>query len=123
MPDPPFVAPLFRAIDAMDPDLFVSFLAEDAVFRFGSGPEVKGRQAIREAVAGFFGMIAGLRHRLIDTWSHPDAVICRGEVTYTRRDGSEVTLPFADVLRTRGEKIGEYLIYMDVAPLFSPPAS
>jgi ketosteroid isomerase-like protein len=116
------VASLFRAIDAMDADRFVSFLAEDAVFRFGNGPEEKGREAIRETVAGFFGLISGLRHRLLGTWAHPDAVICRGEVTYRRKDGSEVTLPFADVLGIRGGEIGEYLIYMDVTPLFVPPA-
>jgi len=123
MSDPSFVAPLFEAIDAMDADAFVSFLSRDAVFRFGNGPEVRGREAIREAVAGFFGTIAGLRHRLLGTWTHPGTVICRGEVTYTRKDGSDVTLPFADVFELRGDEIREYQIYMDVAPLFAPPAS
>jgi ketosteroid isomerase-like protein len=122
MPEPSFVAPLFRAIDSMDPHAFVSFLAEDAVFRFGNAPELRGRDAIREAVAGFLDTISGLRHRLLGTWAHPDAVICRGEVTYTRKDGTEITLPFADLFGMRGTQIAEYRIYMDVTPLYAPPA-
>ena len=121
MSDTSFLVPLFRSIDAMDADRFVSFLASDAVFRFGNAPEVRGGVAIRDAVAGFFGMIAGLEHRITDTWAHPDRVVCRGEVTYTRKDGTKITLPFADVFVMRGGLVGDYRIYMDVTPLF--PAS
>ena len=53
---------LFAAIDAKDAASFVSYLTEDAVFRFGSAPAVQGREAIREAVDGFFAPIAGCRH-------------------------------------------------------------
>jgi ketosteroid isomerase-like protein len=120
MSDGSFVVPLFQAIDAMDANAFVSFLSQDAAFRFGNGPEVRGREAIREAVAGFFGTIAGLEHRLLGTWAHPDTVICRGEVTYTRKDGSDVTLPFADIFGVREGEIRHYQIYMDLSPLFSP---
>ncbi len=120
MPDTSIVVPLFRAIDAMDADRFASYLARDAVFRFANQPEVRGSDAIRAAVAGFFGMIAGLEHRITDTWAQPGTVICRGEVTYTRKDGTKLTVPFADVLEMRGERIGDYRIYMDVSPLFAP---
>ncbi len=121
MSDTSFVAPLFRSIDAMDADRFASFLTRDAVFRFGNGPEVRGSDAIRATVAGFFGMIAGLEHRITDTWSQPGTVICRGEVTYTRKDGTKLTVPFADVFEMRGDQVGDYRIYMDVSALFSPP--
>ena len=123
MSDTSFVVPLFRSIDAMDASRFASFLTEDAVFRFGNGPEVSGREAIRATVAGFFGMIAGLEHRISDTWAQPGAVICRGEVTYTRKDGTKLTVPFADVFGMRGESVADYRIYMDASPLFSPPAA
>ncbi len=121
MQDTSFVAPLFRSIDEMDADRFVSYLARDAVFRFGNGPEVRGSDAIRAAVAGFFGTIAALEHRITDTWAQPGAVICRGEVTYTRKDGTRLTVPFADVFGMREGQIVDYRIYMDVSPLFSPP--
>ncbi len=123
MSDASFVVPLFRSIDAMDAGRFASFLTEDAVFRFGNAPEARGREAIRALVAGFFEMIAGLEHRVTDTWAQPGTVVCRGEVTYTRKDGTQLTVPFADVLVMRGESIADYRIYMDVSQLFAPPGA
>ena len=51
---------LFAAIDAQDGAAFVSYLTDDAVFRFGSAPPVRGRAAVQEAVEAFFASIAGL---------------------------------------------------------------
>jgi ketosteroid isomerase-like protein len=47
-------------------------------------------------------------------------VVVEGNVTYTRQDGSQLTLPFADVLETRDGKVSNYRIYIDIAPLFAP---
>ena len=110
---------LFAAIDAMNTAKFVGYLSDNARFRFGSSGVVTGRNAIGQAVDAFFASIGGLEHRLLETWVHPTTTICEGEVTYTRKDGSTVTLPFVDVFRMDGELVGEYLIYMDIAPLFS----
>lgn len=110
---------LFSAIDSNDAKRFVEFLTDDAVFRFGSAPAVHGRDAIEQAVSGFFSTISGCRHALHTSWTGPDSFACEGEVTYTRLDGSEVTLPFADIFDLRGEKISGYRIYVDVAPLFA----
>jgi len=120
MSTPRFVQPLFQAIDAMDAEKFVSFLADDGVFRFGNGPATEGREAIREAVAQFFGSVHALRHRLLGVWSLPDVVFCEGEVTYTRKDRSEVTLPFFNVFKMQDGKVREYSIYADVTPLYQP---
>jgi uncharacterized protein (TIGR02246 family) len=118
MSTPRFVEPLFQAIDAMDAEKFASFLADDGVFRFGNGPAAEGREAIRQAVAQFFGSVHALRHRLLGVWSLPDVVFCEGEVTYTRKDRSEVTLPFFNVFKMQGGKVREYSIYADVTPLY-----
>ncbi|HIH05421.1 TPA: nuclear transport factor 2 family protein [Candidatus Woesearchaeota archaeon] len=111
---------LFRAIDRMDSRAFAGFLAEDAVFRFGNMPEVKGRGAITTAVEQFFSSIRGLRHRILHAWEQGSHVIVQGEVTYTRKDGKVLTLPFANIFVMEGGKAREYLIYADVAPLFAP---
>lgn len=110
---------LFAAIDAQDAAAFVSYLAEDAVFRFGSAPEVKGREAIAAAVDGFFSTIAGCSHQVAFSVQSGSTLVCEGEVTYQRHDGSRLTLPFADVFEYDGELIGAYKIYIDIAPLYS----
>ena len=110
---------LFASIDGMDAESFVQFLTEDGVFRFGSAPPVQGRAAAQAAVDGFFSTIAALRHTLHRVIAHDDTIVCEGEVTYTRIDGSDITLPFCDVFEVSGGLISAYLIYMDIAPLFA----
>ena len=110
---------LFAAIDSLDSAAFVSYLTDGAVFRFGSAPPVRGRAAIQAAVDGFFGTIAGCSHTIARTVCDDSTVICEGEVTYRRRDGSEITLPFADVLEYADDLIDQYKIYIDIAPLYA----
>ena len=110
---------LFAAIDANDAASFVSYLTEDAVFRFGSAPQVVGREAIREAVAGFFGTIAGCRHTISNSLRSGSTLVCEGEVTYRRHDGSEISLPFTDIFEYDGDLIAHYKIYMDIGPLYA----
>lgn len=111
---------LFSAIDAMDADRFVDYLTADAVFRFGSAPAASGRDSVREAVAGFFSSIAGLQHALTRTMDDDGVLVCEGEVTYTRHNGSKITLPFANVLELDDGLISHYKIYADITPLYDP---
>ena len=119
MKDSGWVKKLFNSIDAMDVGAFLDFLEDDARFRFGSEQAVAGKRAVREAIEGFFASIKGLRHEILETWFHTETVICQGRVTYTRIDDSSVTIPFVNVLRMRGDRIREYLIYIDINPLYS----
>ena len=110
---------LFRAIDARDADAFAGFLAEDAVFVLADAAPVAGRRAIRDAVAGFFASIRGLRHVVGDIWAVGDVAICRGSVTYTRHDGTTLTASFANVMELRGGAIARYQIYVDISKLYA----
>ena len=110
---------LFAAIDSKDSDRFVGFLADDARFRFGSAPAVQGRAAIRDAVEQFFTSIQALRHQVTLVVESGNTLVCEGEVTYTRHDGSTISLPFADVFEMAGERVADYKIYMDISPLFA----
>lgn len=114
-----WVGRLFEAIDRMDADDMASFLAENARFRFGNAEPVTGKKQIRDVVADFFSTIKGLKHRLLDVWQFEDAVICQGEVTYTRKDDRAVAVPFMNLFRMDDLLIREYLIYNDVSPLFA----
>ena len=110
---------LFASIDAKDTERFLGFLTEDATFRFGSAPAACGHEAIAQAVGGFFDSIAGLSHTIDNVWTGPGNVMCEGEVCYTRHDGRQVTIPFADAFDMQGGKISGYRIYIDMAPLFA----
>lgn len=116
---PPWVQQVFAAVDAGDARRFAAAFAEDGQFRFGNAPVVVGRRAVEDAVAGFFASIRGCRHHLSRFWDGPGHCAMDGTVTYRRHDGRELTLPFANVFVMRGEAIAEYLIFVDVAPLFA----
>ncbi len=120
MNDSKWVKQLFAAIDSKDADAFVRFLTEDAVFAFGNAPPVPGRAAIRDVLVAFFGSIRGLRHEVTDTWTLPEVAVAIGQVTYTRLDGSTLSVPFADVLKMEKQLVCEYLIYVDASRLYSP---
>jgi ketosteroid isomerase-like protein len=118
MPDA--VATLFRRIDAKDAAGFAGHLAVDGTFIYGNQPPVRGRAQIEQFVAGFFSAIRSLGHAVADVWHDGDTTICRGTVTYTRLDGSTLTIPFCNVLGYRGAEIVHYQVYIDVSPLFAP---
>jgi len=110
---------MFAAIDAKDGAGFVSYLTEDAVFRFGSAPPVQGRDAIQAAVDGFFSTIAGCSHAICNSLLQDGTLVCEGEVTYKRHDGTSITLPFTNIFEYDGELISHYKIYIDIAPLYA----
>ena len=110
---------LFAAIDAKDTDAFLGFIRDDGVFRFGSMPGVQGHTAIREAVDGFFSSIAGSQHTIEQSLGTDGTLVCEGQVTYRRHDGSELTLPFANIFDLDGDLISTYKIYIDIGPLYA----
>ncbi len=115
----PDTTALFAAIDRKDTASFVAALTDDAVFRFGSAPPVRGREAVAAAVDGFFGTIAGLSHTVTKVLWDGGSQVCEGEVTYERHNGSKITLPFTDIFEYSGDLIAHYKIYMDIGPLYA----
>ncbi len=109
---------MFQCIDNKDTDGFVDFLVDNVLFRFGNADPVCGKATVADVLRGFFDSIKGLSHDLIGTWIEQDAVICHGTVTYTRHDSSRLCVPFANILRTSGDLIEEYLIFVDVSALY-----
>jgi ketosteroid isomerase-like protein len=117
-PRPAWIGALFKAIDAKDADRFAAFIAEEGVFQFGNAPPVTGRGAIRDAVAAFFASIRALAHDVRDVDTGGERVWSRGTVTYTRHDGSQLSVPFCNCFEMRGELVRHYQIYVDASALY-----
>ncbi len=110
---------LFHSIDAMDTDKFVTFLTDDAEFRFGNAPSAIGKEQIHQGVAGFFSSIKGLSHELAYAHVTDDTVITEGTVTYTRFDDSKLSVSFCNVFGMKGDLIQRYFIYIDLNELYA----
>ena len=109
---------LFKAIDNRDTEVFLTFLADDVSFRFGNVDAVGGKSAVAEAVGGFFSSIKALHHKLTECWDVDGAVICHGNVTYTRHDSTTLSVPFANILAMEGDLVKDYIIFADVSELY-----
>ena len=118
MGTPEWVTDLFAAVDSMDADAFVRFMAEDVFFRDGNAEPLRGRDAVRADIIGsLYSRIKGINHVLSETWVHGNVVVVHGTVTYTRPDDSTLTVPFADIWKMNGDLIQEYMIFMDKTKL------
>jgi ketosteroid isomerase-like protein len=120
MHDEAWWSSLLATIDGKRAHDFAQCLTPDGEFRFGNQPSVHGRENVEAYVSAFFGMIGGSRHELQRTWRDANTRVCEGNVTYTRRDGSTLTVPFANVFYLRDDRIARYLIFIDNGALFAP---
>src|SRR5690348_9169121 len=112
----------FEAVDALDNARASQLLSDDVDFRFGSASPTVGRQAFDQFAASLAPHITTLSHRLIQTWTvqpPPSTVMCETEVTYTRHDGSTLTLPCMTKLQAREGRISVLRIFMDINPLLA----
>src|SRR5215218_9250302 len=96
---------LFADIDSMDPDAFARHLADDVSFKFGNSDPVIGRDAVRDTWAGFCDGIDGVSHDVVEQWEQGPATIVESTVTYTRKDGSTLSLPVVTIYRGGGDLI------------------
>ena len=112
---------MFSDIERMDANAWAAHLAEDAVMRLGNAEPVCGRERCREAMAAFYDRIGALQYDLVEQWEHGEAVIVEASVTYTRTDGTDVTVPAVTIYRTDAENlISDYRVYTDLQPVLSP---
>jgi ketosteroid isomerase-like protein len=113
------IAAIFADIDAFDPDKFVAHLTPNAKFRFANADPVTGREAVKEAVTGFFSSIDGLTHHILNVYESGETVIAQIDVEYRRKDGKSVTVPNADILVFDGDLVRDWQIYIDVTPVYA----
>jgi len=118
MNKPQWIDELFASIDAKDSDKFLSFLTEDAAFAFANFPPAIGQNAIREFLGNFFNSINGLQHTINQVIISSTSIICKGIVTYTRLNGTELSVKFCNVFDVVVDKVKYYDIYIDASILY-----
>ncbi|MDF0606248.1 nuclear transport factor 2 family protein [Neisseriaceae bacterium TC5R-5] len=109
---------IIAAIDSMNPKEFAKIITENSRFKFGNFPEVKGKAGVYKAQEDFFTSVKNVKHTVHKVWRDQDSIVAQMDVTYTRHDGSKITLPVTDVFEIRNGKVDGTYIYMDIAPLY-----
>ncbi len=109
---------LFKSIDEADVKTFLSYLDDDANFKFANLPVVSGQKNIGEFLDGFFKSIKSLEHKNLEVYELEDIRFVNGNVTYTRHDGSTLSVDYSNTLKLKGNKIYDYLIFVDNSDLY-----
>lgn len=109
---------LFKAIDTSDVTAFLTFLDNDANFKFANMPVVKGKEEIGKFLEGFFKSIKSLKHKNLEIYEIEGIRFVNGNVTYTRHDGSTLSVDYSNTFKLKGDKIFDYLIFVDNSELY-----
>jgi len=110
---------LFKAIDVSDTEAFLSFLSDEAVFKFGNLQPVPGKDNIRVFIDGFFKSIDHTIHSDIKEYNIDRVWFTTGNVEYKRKDGSILAVPFCNKFEMNGgDLIQQYEIFVDNSELY-----
>ena len=115
-----WVRDYYDNVDNMRLDEFVDSHTDDVVVKMGNSPPAVGKDAVREAIGGFWTMIGGLRHEFVSVHDAGATTVVEASIDYTLLDGRVVTVPCASILdRADGGKVSGLRVYIDLAPVFS----
>lgn len=102
---------------------FVSDEEGECEFTWGNFPTLTGRTAITKFTQGFFAMISSVEHQLdrggYHLWASDMYATTTGTVTFTRLDGTAVSVPFMTgaYFTPDGTKMRKYTVHLDPSPL------
>ena len=117
----PEATEVFRAVDEQDFDAFTALLARDSRFAFGNQEPLLGIDAILAGNAAFFTMVQRTRHQVLHVRTIGSTTVAETDVTYTRLDGKDVTLPACSIWDVDADGlITDYRVYVDLAPVLTP---
>ncbi|WP_028932833.1 nuclear transport factor 2 family protein [Pseudonocardia spinosispora] len=113
---------LFRTVDDHDTDGLRALLAEDARMVFGNQEPLLGRDAVMAGDAAFHTSIRGVSHRVRNEWTVGTTTIAETDVTYTRLDGAQVTVPAVTIWSVDGDDlIADLRVFVDLSPVHARP--
>lgn len=115
-----WVRTVYDDADRLDAAAYSKHFAPTASFSLANNPPMTGPGEIEAGLKGFFGTIAGMRHTFTHRYTEGQVEVMEADVTYTRLDGSTVTVPGAAVIERDGDTIVAMRSYVDIAPLFAP---
>jgi ketosteroid isomerase-like protein len=114
---PDWLADLYRLVDAGELDRYLAeHYADDAELRFASGPLVRGRPAIRAALARGHAAHA-MRHEFRNVWQAGETTIVEFDVRYTFRDGRTLDTHSLAILERAGGRVRSLRVYLDHGPV------
>ena len=119
--DPDWPVRFLTEADTFRIERLAACFADDIEVRFGNAEPIHGKPDAVAAFEGFWRTIAGMRHRGETVVRDGDLATQQSIVTYTTRDGRDISMPVASHMRrTPDGRLNRLWIFIDLAPLFAP---
>lgn len=100
-----------------NPDEMATHFAEDAVYHNIPMEPVRGREAIKEFIAGFLAAFDGIDFKVHRQISDGTVVMNERTDVMRRKDGGEIPLPVMGVFEVRDGQIASWRDYFDMAAI------
>jgi limonene-1,2-epoxide hydrolase len=109
------------AVDRGDFPAFIASVSDDVYHQFGNGDPTTDKATFVTAASEILGAMKSISHKILHIWEvEAGVVVALMDVTYTRLDGRQITLPCSNLFRLRGSLIYDYRVYMDINPVLVP---
>jgi limonene-1,2-epoxide hydrolase len=102
-----------------DPDQLAGYFAEDAVYHNIPMEPVKGREAIKQFIAGFTAAFEGIDFQVHRQVSDGNLVMNERTDVMRRKDGDDIPLPVTGVFEVVDGRIVAWRDYFDMATITS----
>ena len=109
----PWLVDLFNGMDHSDPHALTGTMHDDVVFRWGSVPDIRGKDQVHAMFEDFFTKVTKMRHRILQTYDLGETVCLQGEVAFELVSGEQLYCDFADVFTLRDGKVAMQIVYID----------
>jgi ketosteroid isomerase-like protein len=116
---PDWVVDLYALVDAGEVDRYLEkYYTDDAELQFASGPTLRGKAALREAL-GRGHDAHEMRHSFRNVWQSGDTTIVEFHVSYTFRDGNVLDTHSLAILERDGDRVRALRVYLDHGPVLA----
>ena len=103
-----------------DFDTAMRYYTDDTRVRFGNGPFVVGRDAVRDELVAKHSTFRSLTHEFHEIWDvGRGLLVLEADISFTRHDGTVVRTRAAGFFRHRGRRWTQQLHFGDTSPVFT----
>jgi limonene-1,2-epoxide hydrolase len=102
-----------------DPDELAGYFTEDAVYHNIPMDPLRGRESIRDFIAGFVAAFDGIDFKVHRQISDGALVMNERTDVLRRKDGGEIALPVVGVFEVLNDRIAAWRDYFDMAAITS----
>lgn len=102
-------------------DLLGQLWHPEGSVQLGAFPRVTGRENVEAFFAQFLGnpLLTSLTHEMKEVWELPEVSIYTATAIYDLADGSQLRVPYTNVVRYRDDLFHDYRVFVDTAPLMA----